>query len=485
LLGNSVIMLWVLCKIIDEMEYQFNNFRYKEFGNNFLVTTDSGRWIMLPKEEFESLKKKEINENSELFLKLSDIGIILTEGNVTKEINKIRKRNIRSFCGPSLHIVIPTLKCNHRCIYCHAGVSSCEGKDMDEETARKVVDFIFESPSKNITIEFQGGEPLLKFDIIKIIHQYALQVNKNKNKNLLFTIVTNLTLMDEEKLKYFIDNEIAICTSLDGPKELHNHNRKFNGGEGSYDAVTEWIEHISKEYEKKEIKNRRINAIITVTKKSLSYPEEIINEYVSRGINDIFLRFLNNLGDARGVWNNISYTPDEFIKFWKESIDYIIKLNLQGKMIRERGVMIFLNKILTEYDPNFLDIRSPCGACIGQMSYTPSGEIFSCDEARMLNDDLFKVGEVGKDSFKDVLGCDKACSIISSSVNDVQICDACVYKSYCGLCPVCNYAEQGSLIAKIPETARCKIFKAQFDYLFEKLQNNEIKQIFEEWIQKP
>ncbi len=154
-------------------------------------------------------------------------------------------------------------------------------------------------------------------------------------------------------------------------------------------------------------------------------------------------------------------------------------------MVRERGVVILLNKILTEYDPNFLDIRSPCGACIGQMAYTPDGKIFSCDEARMLNDDLFKIGDAGKDSFKDALGCDKACSIISSSINDVQICDACVYKPYCGLCPVCNYAEQGSLIAKIPETARCKIFKAQFDYLFEKLQNSKVREIFEKWIQNP
>ena len=467
------------------MEYQFSNFRYKEFGNDFLVTTDSGKWIMLSGEEFKRLKNKKVIEGSELFLKLVDIGIILTEENVTKEINRIRKRNIRSFGGPSLHIVIPTLKCNHRCVYCHAGVSNCEGKDMSEETAKKIVDFIFESPSRNITIEFQGGEPLLRFDIIKVIHQYALHVNEKKKKDLLFTIVTNLSLMDEEKLKYFIDNDIAICTSLDGPEELHNYNRKFNDGKGSYKNVIKWIGYISEEYKERKIKDRRKNAIITITKKSLSYSKEIVDEYVSHGLNDIYLRFLNNLGDARKVWEDINYTPEKFVDFWKESIDYIIELNLKGEMVRERGVVILLNKILTEYDPNFLDIRSPCGACIGQMAYTPDGKIFSCDEARMLNDDLFKIGDAGKDSFKDALGCDKACSIISSSINDVQICDACVYKPYCGLCPVCNYAEQGSLIAKIPETARCKIFKAQFDYLFEKLQNSKVREIFEKWIQNP
>ncbi|MDH3324429.1 MAG: His-Xaa-Ser system radical SAM maturase HxsB [Candidatus Peregrinibacteria bacterium] len=426
-----------------------------------------------------------MEENSELFLKLADTGIILTEKNVTNEIIRIKKKNVHLLNGPSLHIVIPTLKCNHRCVYCHAGASNCDEKDMNEETAKKTIDFIFQSSSKYITIEFQGGEPLLRFDMIKTIHQYALKLNKTNQKKLLFTIVTNLSLMDEEKLKYCIDNEIDICTSLDGPEEIHNYNRKLNNEKGSYELVNKWIKHINEEYKKRKIKNRRINALITITKKSLSHSKEIIDEYLNQGMQDIHLRFLNNLGDAREAWNDISYTPEEFIKFWKESMDYIIKLNMEGKKLHERGAIIFLKKILTEHDPNFLDIRSPCGACIGQIAYTPNGKIFSCDEARMLNEDLFKIGEVDKNSMKEVLGCNKTCSIISSSINDAQICDACAYKPYCGLCPVCNYAEKGSLIAKIPETARCKIFKAQLDYLFEKLQDKKIKKIFENWITNP
>ncbi len=466
-------------------EYQFNNFRYKQFKDNFLVTTDSGKWILLSKREFMALKKNDVKNDSELFMKLKKIGIILEKDNIVTEINRIRKRNVRSFFGPSLHIVIPTLRCNNRCIYCHAGASNCDGENMEKQTAEKIVDFIFDSPSKSITIEFQGGEPLLNFDIIKTIHQYAIKINKEKEKDLLFTVVTNLSLMDEEKLKYLINNDIAICTSLDGPEELHNYNRKFADERGTYEIVSKWVKRINEEYKNAGIKTTKMNALITITRKSLSYHKEIIDEYIKQDLNDIYLRFLNNLGDARGVWKDINYTPEEFIEFWKKSVDYIIELNLAGKMIRERGTMILIEKILSEYDPNFLDIRSPCGACIGQMAYTPEGKIFSCDEARMLNDDLFKIGDVSKDSFKGVIGCSKSCSIIASSINDVQICDACVYKPYCGICPVLNYAGQGSLVAKISETARCKIFKSQFDYLFEKLQDKKIKNMFEEWIRNP
>ena len=50
----------------------------------------------------------------------------------------------------------------------------CVGFDMDKETAKKVVEFIFQSPSKQITIEFQGGEPLLNFEIVKFVVDFGL-----------------------------------------------------------------------------------------------------------------------------------------------------------------------------------------------------------------------------------------------------------------------------------------------------------------------
>jgi radical SAM protein with 4Fe4S-binding SPASM domain len=104
----------------------------------------------------------------------------------------------------------------------------------------------------------------------------------------------------------------------------------------------------------------------------------------------------------------------------------------------------------------------------------------------MIGDDIFKIGNVKENSYKEVLTSDSSCAIIASSINDVYICDACAYKPYCGLCPVCNYAEQGGIIAKIAQTNRCKIFKAQFTYIFDKLVNNkEAEKIFLDWIERP
>ena len=463
-------------------DYLLNNYRSRDFGNKTLVTTDHGSWIMLSKEEFNFLKKHNFFNNPELVSKLESKGIIITEENKGQIIDLLRKRYQHVFNGTSLHIVIPTLRCNMKCVYCHAASKPLDsvGWDMDEETAKKTVDFIFQSTSKAITIEFQGGEPLLNFEIVKFVIKYAKELNKKYKKDLMFNVVTNLTLMDDSKFNYFIKEEIGICTSLDGPGFLHNTNRPFPGGNGSYGIVEKWIKKFSSEYEKRD-KDELLNALITVTRFSLKYPTEIVDEYVRLGFKNIHLRFLNNLGDARPIWNKIGYTPAEFLPFWKKALDHILELNKKGIKIRERTGAIFAKKILTETDANFLDLRTPCGAAIGQLAYTPDGNIYTCDEARMLDEDLFRLGNVKQNSYLDIIKSKKTCSIVLASTNEGQICDYCVYKPYCGICPVCNFAEQGSIIAKIPETPRCKIYMAQFDYVFNKLQDSSLMKLFNNW----
>ncbi len=463
--------------------YDIAGFRSKRMGNSFIVTADDGCWLQLNEKELENLQKNKIDK--ELFSKLEEKGIAITDKNRQEIIQRLADKYSFLSNGTLYHIVIPTLRCNMRCIYCHASSKPVNAGeyDMSMETAKKVVDFIFQSPSYFMTIEFQGGEPLLRFDIVKFIVEYARELNKKHKKSLLFNLVTNFSLMDKEKLKFLIDNEVGICTSLDGPELIHNKNRPF-GAKGSYESAKEGIIELKEEYKKRGIQGRRANAIITITKNSLPYYKEITDEYVKLGLNDIFLRFLNNLGDARPVWNSISYTPEEFIAFWKKSMDYMLKLNKKGIAVREWFSWIVLQKIIGGIEPNYFEQRSPCGAVIGQLAYNYNGDIYSCDEGRMIGEDIFRLGNVRKNSYKDIITSEQSCALVSSSVNDTQICDSCAYKPFCGICPVCNYAEQGSIIGNISSSARCKIYKAQFDYIFEKLiHDTAAKKIFLSWLE--
>ena len=60
---------------------------------------------------------------------------------------------------------------------------------MSHDTAIKSLELIFQSPNNNIKIEFQGGEPLLNFEIIKFIVNHSEKIKGTKNVQ--YVIITN------------------------------------------------------------------------------------------------------------------------------------------------------------------------------------------------------------------------------------------------------------------------------------------------------
>ncbi len=464
-------------------EDKVNPFCYEKFEDKFLITNDFGYYYFLKTEDFKKFIKGELDEDSELYSELREKGFI-------KDLSKLDKLNQRyvkkkSFLkrGPSLHIVEVTLRCNYNCIYCQASSESMDKEelDMDVETARKVVDRAFETTSDSITIEFQGGEPLVNWEVVKFIVEYARGKEKNYNKDLRFALVSNFSLMDQEKFDFFIKNGVNLCTSLDGPEELNNKNRPYSKG-NSYKEAVKWI----KKYRKEKEKNKNmgnIGSLVTVSRYSLDKPKEIIEEYRSLGFQDIHLRPLSYLGHSGGEnRKKIGYSTEEFMDFWKEAMEYILKLNKEGEYFSERGARIMLTKILTDRDPGFTDLSSPCGAVIGQVVYGYNGDLYTCDEGRMIDEDVFKLGSIENTSYEEMINSDTCKTMINASTLENQSCDMCVFKPYCGVCPVKNYALQGTLFPQMPNTDWCKLKKGQLSYLFEKLQDNKNKEIFKNWV---
>lgn len=277
-------------------------------------------------------------------------------------------------------------------------------------------------------------------------------------------MVTNLTLMNEEILDFLIQEKVGICTSLDGRKEVHNKNR------ADYDKTVYWIKKIKEKYD--------INAMMSTTKYSLPYYKEIVDEYVKHNLQTVWIKPLSQLGRAQEAWPEIGYSAEDFLDFWEKSLDYIIEINKE-KFLRENYTTIILRKILSKEGYNFTDMQSPCGAAIGQLAYDHKGDVYTCDEGRLF--DIFKLGTVN-DTYKELLASSETFGIVITSMNESLICDNCVYKPYCGVCPVCSYAKHKNVITKLPNM-RCKIFKGMFDYIFKKLlSDKECKKVFLSWI---
>jgi len=272
-------------------------FRFKKLGDKFLLTNDVGRYCFLDSRTFGRFLQGTLPEGSKTTAGLREAGFVKDPPHYDCMAGQWRAKNAFLWQGPSLHIVVVTLRCNHRCVYCQANSKDFQDTrfDMTQETAQKVVDTIFQSPSQDLTIEFQGGEPLANWPVVKYIVDYARQKNGSANKKLALHLVTNLSLMDEEKLEWLMEREVHFCTSLDGPEDLHNRNRIYLGGNSHADTVR-WWKAIMKRTTGKIF---RIDALMTTTRHSLAYPREIVDEYVRLGARGIYLRSLSPFGLGR------------------------------------------------------------------------------------------------------------------------------------------------------------------------------------------
>ncbi len=464
--------------------------RFEKIDNKYLITNDVGAYVFLKPAQFKDFMGGKLKNKSTLYKELKEKGFIKDDFDVDRMVETYHCYNNFLFSGPSLHIIVVTLRCNFKCIYCQASSRPLTEKqyDMDIKTAKRVVDNIFKSPSNVITIEFQGGEPLVNWPVVKYITEYARKKNKKIKKKLLISVVTNLSLMTEEKYKFLVEKGVGICTSLDGPEKLQNKNRPWVGG-NSYKEITAWIGKIKeeeKETQKKGEDRYHLSALTTISKFSLKYSKEIIEEYIKWGFTGIHLRPLSSLGLSSGekAKETVGYSAEEFMKFWKKSLNHIIEINLRGKVFFERGASIMLKKILTDENPGFLDLRSPCGAAIGQLLYNYDGKVYTCDEGRMVEDDTFLLGDIKKDSYDKIISNPKVKTMITASTLDNLSCDSCAYKPYCGVCPVLSYALYGNLFPQVINTYHCKIYKEMFKYLFKKLQDKKVKKIFLKWIKQ-
>jgi uncharacterized protein len=149
---------------------------------------------------------------------------------------------------------------------------------MSPETAEKALSLVFRSPSPNIKIEFQGGEPLLNFPLVKQIVERATEINASEKRNLQFVIATNLALINSEILEFCQKYQIIISTSLDGPKDLHNANRP-RPGSNSYERTIAGVT-LAREF----LGFDQVSALMTTTKGSFGRVRDIIDEYVKQRI---------------------------------------------------------------------------------------------------------------------------------------------------------------------------------------------------------
>ena len=333
-----------------------------------------------------------------------------------------------------------TEDCNCRCDYCF--VHGKRPKRMTGDVVKATIDFLLVRSRACAAPEllFLGGEPLTAFDLMQLAVDYGNWQANRWRKKIVFSMTTNGTLFDEEKLRFCRDNGVKFLLSLDGDEATHNAHRKFADGCGTYDAVASRIP-LMKQYQP------WLGARVTPTPESIGKMAANVEHLHSLGINQFIV------GPASGM----EYSDDDVVQYKRQLrklLDYYV-----AKRKAKAHLKIGLFEIEKNSTPGIKRGIWGCGAGRSRISVSASGEIQPCAKVQGLNN----LAGIPEYSLGNVLtgfrNFDARREFISFNVSARKACHPCSLQFDCaGGCPAVNYQYGKSI--HIPDPNECKMLWA-------------------------
>lgn len=383
--------------------------------------------------------------------------------------------------GPTLHIIVPTLQCAHSCRYCQVSRAlDDQGHTMSLSDIDTACDSIFESPSPTLTVEFQGGDPLLRFDLVERAVLRIQARNVSEGRRIRLVVASTLHQLTPAICGFFKAHGVYLSTSIDGPLELHNRNRPIPGRD-AYERTVAGIDMA-----RALVGPDAVSALMTTTKESLPHAEAIVDEYVRLGFREIFLRPLSSYGFAKRNQALLGYSVDDFFGFYRRGLQRVLHWNQQGVEIREVYASILLNKMLSTFDAGYVDLQSPTGAGLSVLVYNYDGYVYPSDEARMLaetGDTSLRMGRIGT-SVEALLDSPVRRQLTKASqVEHIDGCRDCAYQLFCAPNPVDAKAQFGVFDPLVQATEHCQRHMGLFDDMFMMVRTatNELQDLLHQW----
>ncbi len=227
--------------------------------------------------------------DSELFAQL---GAALHDGRVAALLNEVGLAGSpliddEPLTAPPVHAISLAVaqKCNLGCTYCYAQQGEFGGaaKDMALERANQAVDLLVNGaqPGAKLTLAFLGGEPLVNRSVLQAATRRAATLAVERDLALTFSITTNGTLLTEADAEFFEEFGFAVTVSLDGPREVHDAQRPFKSGAGSFDRIMGRLQPLLTRQ-----RRMQVSARVTVTPRNLGL-RTTLDQFVSAGFHSV------------------------------------------------------------------------------------------------------------------------------------------------------------------------------------------------------
>ena len=421
--------------IVDDIAYDIISL-YENKEKNEVIAEISKKYGDVPRDE--------IIECYDQLTELKNSGELFTEDNFEPMAGELKAKTsgvIKALC---LHIAHT---CNLNCSYCFASQGKYHGERalMSFEVGKRALDFLIENSGtrRNLEVDFFGGEPLMNFDVVKKLVEYARSIEKEKGKNFRFTLTTNGVLVDDDVIDFANKEMSNVVLSLDGRKEVHDRYRVDYQGRGSYDTI---VPKFQKFVKARGGKNYYMRG--TFTHANPDFLEDI-KTMLNLGFTELSMEpVVAAEGDEAALTEE---DKPVVMKQYEELAELMLKRDKEGKPFTFYHYMIDLAG-----GPCIYKRISGCGSGTEYMAVTPWGDLYPCHQ--FVGDEKFKLGDIwhGVEN-KEIQNEFASCNVYARSE-----CRDCWARLYCsGGCAANAYHATGSV--KGVYKYGCDLFKKRME----------------------
>jgi len=319
---------------------------------------------------------------------------------------------------PSLTLNL-TNNCNLNCSYCFAFKKDSVNL-MDFEHAKASILWLVNTfKSEDYSILFFGGEPLLMESLIEKIVNFCNELSLSRQINIYYSITTNGTIMNDNIIQLFRDNNFRIKISMDGPKEVNDINRKYGNGKGSFEDIYNNLDIIRRYKIPYEVK-------ATVSPNSIELNKII--DFFER--NEIHFSF-NYVLQPKFKITNDKYSSQILKKIeadHEKLVNYYYSKVMSSHSIYCTNIVSSLLRLFLKTGQKFA-----CNAGIYDFTVNPDGKLYTCPNISNINSS--SIGDV----FHGIKSNDETFYNVKSA-DDLEDCQICIYKYLCsGSCMADKY----------------------------------------------
>ena len=446
--------------------------------NQILFSNEAGQFFLSDDAFLHRLTKDQLSKPDQSFLLSRSLASETAGDRYETAFLSRLSRKLKPPKKLSYVILIPTLRCNLSCSYCQVSRAqeNAVGYDWNDETLAKVLKFLDETGGDTIQIEFQGGEPTLRPDILSAVISFC----RNRFSKPKFVICTNLSTLPTELLDIFSGSDVFISTSLDGPVAIHEAQR--TEGAGETEAFYTHLRTLCDLYPE------RVSALPTLDPENLPSPSELIDAYDSFNMRSIYLRPIVFHGFARKLHPSSRNPHQVWQKFYETTVREMIVRNAHSSTnpYDEFYLTYVISRLVGSGADTHVDLRSPNWLGYDHLVIDYDGVLYPTDEARMMaRTDQIDLSIGNMDTGFDLA---KRDSLQGRAFNGLDPwCSQCVYQAACGSDPIDDLARTGIADPPRPASSFCKRHMHIFDFAIDLIFSSDplVQSSLAKWLDLP